>query len=469
MHGSDRKVWWMCDKGHEWEATISSRTSGRGCPICSKELQSSLPEKACFFYLKRYFDDACENYRSKSIGNRELDIYIPSLKVGIEYDGYEWHKDSERDLEKDKICYSNGITLFRLREKKCPIYESNCNFIYCERIHSNIELLKGPIFDLFEKINDIFGTAIEPDINIERDLSAIYEMFVSFQKENSLSTMSPNLLSEWNYKKNGKITPEMVSNGSNKKVWWKCSKGHEWQASIASRSRDNSCGCPICANHKVMYGYNDLESLYPEVAKEWDYKKNGNLSPKNISATTNRKVWWKCSKGHSWQANVYTRTKMGTNCPICKGKMPVSNKNDLKTLFPDIAKEWDYEKNGSLKPEMILPGSERKIWWICPKGHSYQTLPRIRTQNHSGCPICKNLKTLTGYNDLATLHPELVKEWDYSKNVGLSPYTTNGGGGSHKKVWWKCKNGHSWQAALSSRIRLKTGCPICDDESRKKK
>lgn len=36
-YGSAKKVWWICDKGHEWQARISSRVNGTGCPICYKE------------------------------------------------------------------------------------------------------------------------------------------------------------------------------------------------------------------------------------------------------------------------------------------------------------------------------------------------------------------------------------------------------------------------------------------------
>ena len=49
----------------------------------------------------------------------ELDIYIPSLSIGIEYDGIIWHKgktNQTREMKKYQTCKENSITLIRIRE-----------------------------------------------------------------------------------------------------------------------------------------------------------------------------------------------------------------------------------------------------------------------------------------------------------------------------------------------------------------
>ena len=55
---------------------------------------------------------------------------------------------------------------------------------------------------------------------------------------------------------------------------------------------------------------------FPELVKEWDYDKNGNLKPDNVTAHSGKKVWWKCKHGHTWETSVSNRSR-GTNCPKC--------------------------------------------------------------------------------------------------------------------------------------------------------
>ena len=131
---------------------------------------------------------------------------------------------------------------------------------------------------------------------------------------NDLLTLNPNLAVEWNYEKNGDLLPSMVSIGSGKNVWWKCKNGHEWQASIANRVKGR--GCPYCSNKKVLLGYNDLVTTNPELAIEWHPTRNEPFSPTMVTSGSHKKVWWKCSKGHEWQATIDNRNR-GNRCPQC--------------------------------------------------------------------------------------------------------------------------------------------------------
>ena len=127
--------------------------------------------------------------------------------------------------------------------------------------------------------------------------------------------MNPILANEWNYEKNNGLTPVDVSPNSNKKVWWKCSKGHEWQAIIQSRNKGT--GCPYCSGRYAIKGVNDLQTVNPALAKEWNYEKNNGLTPADVLPNSDKKVWWKCSNGHEWQATIGSRNK-GSGCPICR-------------------------------------------------------------------------------------------------------------------------------------------------------
>ena len=193
----------------------------------------------------------------------------------------------------------------------------------------------------------------------------------------------------------------MVPAGSNKKVWWKCSKGHEWQALVVERAvRKN--GCPYCANQKVLIGFNDLATTNPELAIEWNYEKNKDLSPKMVVPGSLKKVWWKCSHGHEWQETVVNRTARGYNCPFCSSHKVLAGFNDLATKHPDVAKEWHPTKNGSLTPCEVSASSKKKAWWICSKGHEWQAVIGSRTDSRAGCPIC-NQEMKTSFPEQAIL------------------------------------------------------------------
>ena len=465
--GSEKKVWWKCKYGHSWKTSIYLRANGHNCPECLKEYQSSLTEKAFTFYLSKYFDDIEENAHPIELGKRELDIYIPSIKLAVEYDGYNWHKNISRDLAKDRLCKLNGITLIRIREDGCPKYETPSYIIEAPRNHGNIILIKDTINNLLNLINTLFNLSI-PNINfLDEDIAAINSSFYTYNKNNSISIKCPSLLEEWDYEKNKDLTPEHVSHGSNTKVWWKCNNNHSWMAPVYSRVKGN--GCPYCTGKLILEGFNDFKSQFPNLIKEWDYEKNGDLNPSKIYKNSNLKVWWKCEFNHSWKTQISTRTKLNTGCPVCKGLIADKGNNDLATLYPELLKEWDYEKNGDIQPSNFLPGSEKVVWWKCPKNHSYDSMICLRVKMKKGCPICNNKRVEKGFNDLATLHPEIAKEWDYEKNGALTPFDVGGSGGSHKMIYWKCSKGHEWKASLRGRISMHTGCPICARERNKRK
>ena len=282
-----------------------------------------------------------------------------------------------------------------------------------------------------------------------------------------LKAKFPKVALEWNTKKNGSLTPESVSYGSSKMVWWVCDKGHEYQLRVAQKIQ--GIGCPYCAGKRVLKGFNDLETLNPQLASEWDYEKNENLKPSEVTCGSDKVVWWKCSKSHSWDEKIYERSR-GLGCPICSNRRVQRGYNDLGTLRPDIAKEWGFEKNNDLTPSMVTPGSSKKVWWKCQKGHSYCASLASRTGSRkANCPYCSGQALLIGFNDLATTHPDLVKEWDFEKNYPLLP--TQVQKGTEKKVWWICPKGHSYQSVIYCRTNPKrpTGCPYCAGKRVKQK
>ena len=271
------------------------------------------------------------------------------------------------------------------------------------------------------------------------------------------------LMKEWDWEANTKegLDPAQLTLGMNKKAHWVCGKGHKWIASIHARHFAKS-GCPFCAGLQVWPGYNDLATTHPQLLKEWDWEANNKegIYPTQFSAGSSRKkVNWICSKGHKWQRDVAGRAA-GYGCPYCTNQKILPGYNDLATTHPELLKEWDYQKN-TLKPTEVTARSNRKgIWWLCPKGHSYEAATAHKAEGR-GCPYCANKKVLVGYNDLTTTHPDLAKEWHPTKNGTLKP--TDVVAGSVRKVWWLCPKGHEYQARICARAVSHNGCAKCKE------
>ena len=277
-------------------------------------------------------------------------------------------------------------------------------------------------------------------------------------KTNSLKTTSPELAKEWHPTKNGTLTPNDLTSGSTKKVWWKCDKGddHEWLASISNRSIGK--GCPICAN-RIVVKSNCLATLAPELAKDWHPSKN-DLSTYDVVPGSTKKVWWKCDKeeDHEWKASIKHRSN-GRGCPICAGKKVVDSNSFFK-LHPSLVGEWHPIKNGSIKPRNFSPHSGKMVWWKCDKGDDHEWLASISNRAAgNNCPYCSGNK-VSKTNSLKTTSPELAKEWHPTKNGNLTADEVVSR--SHQKIWWRCQKdfSHEWRSEIKSRFYGR-GCPYC--------
>lgn len=315
--GTHYKAWWKCPFGHSYQAYPSKRCGKQhtGCPICNKENHTSFPEQAILYYVKKYFPDAINSDRNEI--DMELDIYIPSIKTAIEYDGYNWHNKNSTEIKKNKACKDKGITLIRIRESGLPIYD-DCICITRTDNRSNDSLSKA--------IKDILLKLCNQNINIdiEKDEPDIYSSYINVRREKSLTSAYPQIALEWHPTKNKDLTPMMVAPATNKKVWWLGKCGHEYQMPVSNRTTQN-CGCPYCSGKNILVGYNDFatwckENKRDDLLCEWNDEKNI-LYPVEVTKSSDKKVWWKCQKcGYEWQAKVDSRTRMNAGCPQCGKK-----------------------------------------------------------------------------------------------------------------------------------------------------
>ena len=516
---SNKKVWWICEKGHEWETSVDQRKKA-GCPYCGNkkvlkgynDLATTHPELVTQWHPTKNgaFTASMVSYGSTKLVWWQCDK------------GHEWRDSPNGRTNKEEqkllncpICSSELRTSFaeqaifyylklyteahnrqQVYGKELDIWlpQLNVGIEHDGMYYHQNEARDNAKKSFFEnhgvqiitvresKANRKNGFVIEYDyrdsrmlskaidtlldlleiktkmpINVDADAIAIQNQYIQMTKESSLAARYPELAEEWHPTKNGTLLPDQFSCGSHKKVWWRGKCGHEWVGTIKQRTATGS-GCPVCDGKIVQKGFNDLATFNPKIASMWHPAKNGNLTPDQVTPFSNKKAWWRCEKGHEWYATI-SGLSGGASCPICSNHKIMGGVNDLATTHPELAAEWHPTKNGALTPQEISYGNDKKVWWICSKGHEWETSPNSRTNAKTGCPYCSNKKVLTGYNDLATTNPELAKQWHPTKNGELCPRQIISG--SSLKAWWLCDTcGYEWEALISKRNK-RSDCPKC--------
>lgn len=300
LFGSARKVWWICPEGHSYLASILHRSGGTNCPICHSGRQTSFAEQAVYFYVKKVFPDAISRYKEIFSNSMELDIFIPSCKLAIEYDGGVWHKPEtlKREIKKYAICQKNGIRLIRLREKRTEndqltadeIMSIPGNMYEPKELSSVIQFLLDkidPETAMWTRKRPVFHSRV--DINIKRDEAEI-RSYMTKQSGGSFAECYPELAREWHPVKNGKMTPEMVKPHAEISAWWICPIcGNEYQATVSHRSYGT--GCPKCGRRKTAQASqrkvamidpitNDVISVFASITEA---AQETSINPSNIS------------------------------------------------------------------------------------------------------------------------------------------------------------------------------------------
>lgn len=274
---------------------------------------------------------------------------------------------------------------------------------------------------------------------------------------NSLERLHPKLAEEW-HPENEKV-PSRVMPRSSKPVKWKCTIcSHSWSASPGNRARKiGGTGCPACAG-KVVHedGRNSLATLFPILAEEWH--EDNILSPNEVRPGSTKEVKWRCSSClHCWTSKVNSRKNSG--CPNCWELRRGKKRGSLLEERPDLARDW--HPNNSLTAKDISVSSNKKWDWKCHEcAHEWKTTPNSRDNSGNGCPACSNKAIhIDGRNSLAVINPILSKEWAESNSFSPSEVLPN----SSAKADWVCRVCEfKWNASISSRNSLGSGCPACD-------
>lgn len=210
---------------------------------------------------------------------------------------------------------------------------------------------------------------------------------------NDLASICPELIDQVHPIKNDGLTATNIFAFSNKKIWWlypyddPITGNHfdfEWEATVASRVRGN--GCPYISNQSLWKGFNDFKTRFPRLALEWNYKRN-KKRPEDYMPNSREKVWWlypyddpDTGKHYDfeWEARITNRVQDDSGCPFLSNNAVFKGFNDLATKRPDLADEWDCDKN-RIRPDEVTLFSNKKRWWICPIcGNKWYAAPAKR-------------------------------------------------------------------------------------------
>ncbi len=448
---SGKSVWWKCKEGHEWKAKIKYRTAGRGCRVCLNQI------------VLKGFNDLASKRPDLAAEWSDRNLPITPESIIWKKTGAFWWKCSKCGNE-FKVWLIDRVQ----RGTGCP---------YC----------------------------------------AGYKVKTGY---NDLKTTDPEIAKDWDYESNTPLLPESYFRRSLWNVNWKCSNGHSYAMRIYDRTV-NGKGCVICdttfrasfsellillwvKRNGIEYELGtDMGELYlPEFnmafeaegvslekqksqhKKKVDLKKRGitlTIFPRAEDLETDAAKVKSLLKRHGisikarikndieelkqdFYGNDY-RSKpyygggefkdvLGANIRSTEIMRTVP----INENFPELIEEWS-EKNFPFKPEDEDARSTGKVWWKCKKcGSEWKGIVRNRTSiRRCGCHVCAGKRIDIGINDLKTTHPEICNEWS-PKNKDLLPEQFTQG--SNVTVWWRCKNGHDWQANINNRVRG-NGCPAC--------
>ena len=307
---SNKKVWWICDKGHEWKTSINTRSVGSRCPFCSNR---AVCDDNCLHVLN---PKLAQQWHPTKNGNLTPRDVMPNTVKKVWWicdKGHEWLTQISNRHQGTGCPYCSGraVSWDNCLQKRNPELSKEWHPTKNgDLTPKDITLhTHKKVWWICEK-NHEWEAAVSardrgngcPYCSGRGGLSII-----------NLLTKSPELSKEWHPTKNGNLTPKDVAPYSRKKAWWICEKNHEWETKIISRIVGT--GCPYCAG-KAVCKDNCLQTKNPKLSRQWHPTKNGNLTPRDVTPGSSKKVWWLCSNNHEWQASVYNRNN-GSGCTSC--------------------------------------------------------------------------------------------------------------------------------------------------------
>jgi len=533
---SHHRIWWICEKGHEWNTSVKHRTSGGGCPYHSG--------------------------RKVLAGYNDLATLRPDIAE-------QWHPTKNGELKPDQVTISSNRKVWWQCENRhewiAAVYGRtsgrDCHYCSGQKALAGYNDLASLRPDVAKQWHPTKNGELKPDMVTVSSRRKVWwlcggghrwEARISSRTRlrgngcsvcsghkilhghNDLASLRPDVAKQWHPTKNGELKPSQVTVGSSREVWWICEKGHEWCTTI--RHRTNGSGCPYCSGRMAITGHNDLSTLRPDIASQWHPTRNGELTPDMVTVRSGQKVWWICEKGHEWPNTVNHRTTRGDGCPHSTRKhsmMEIRIATELRSLV-DILDTKDGEDrvtneigNNRCKPDIVLSkyriaiDIDGRFWHKNSQdrdkaklelmgSHGWKLIrvrerPLKKIGSHDiDCTSLEDIKDVVdkillklkalGVNmpdaqaylakhgpqnqkaadaeiasrgcgvdtgvTLATLRPDIAKQWHPTLNGELTADMVAVGSG--RKIWWICEKGHEWPATINNRTKPKgNGCSVC--------
>lgn len=453
---SHKKVWWRCETGHEWQATVANRTAaGSRCPYCVGSRPT--PETS----LLAAFPEVAEEWHPTKNEGKTPSDFMPKSSFKAWWRcprGHEWP----------------ATISHRTNGSGCPHCGGGSSALEA-RVYSELRALFQDVVwhsrDFGVQL-DVYLPKFRIGIEIDGHYWHAHKVAADRRKNQVCNRHNIRLIRMRQHPLKPLDTSDIVFKRSDHDL--EVCKRLVSSISLATDSKSVARAAEAYGKQSRLIADDDYRTIVaslpappkgasfadkcPEAASEWDTEKNAPLQPSMFALKANRRVWWKCrAKGHVWQAAIYSRAT-GVGCPICAGNRAGSD-NNLAVTRPDLLAEWDYERNDSVRPESVAKSSRRKVWWRCrAKGHQWEASIGNRVRG-AGCPYCSG-NALSPEKSLAALRPDIVESWDLKKNAPLRPEDVHSQ--SSRVVWWQCPICKtSWQSDVQHRFAAAVGCPKC--------
>jgi hypothetical protein len=456
-YGTNLKFWWICPScSNEYEMSAKERSHGKRCTPCSRKDSTEKMRKSKLKKsgtLAEKFPSLISewDYKKNKITPNDVSPYSNKKVHWICKFNHKWevsvdnrtsHKSGcpecnpmSSKLEIYLLCEIR--TLFPSTKWRYKIAGSECD-IFIPDIKIGIEVdggywHKDKLIKDKNKNNHFKKHSVTTVRVRDETLPKINSNHIIYNQKESLQNVANNLikyLSKFNDIFNFYPYTQQANNEF-KEMWARLPAPPEGET---------------------------LVDKFPDIAEQWDYKRNSPLVPNLFSAGSDQKFYWLCEYGHSFNATIKNRTLRKSGCPKCytenrfhtARERSIKKNGSLESIKPKYFKMFDFDKN-KLSPSKVPIKNKVMIWWMCKNGHSFEK-SALNMFNNSKCDECNSF----GFN-----HSDLLKEVsptrnDMNKVSQLSQF-------SGKVIWWRCINGHEWETKLHSRTRARTGCPICND------
>ncbi|MEW2011000.1 zinc-ribbon domain-containing protein [Microbacterium sp. NPDC078814] len=383
-----RKAWWVCDDGHSWETSPFVRGAAlSGCPYCAgmdvwpgqTDLRTLFPDIAAEWATDPGVNAGTPDTVSATAG-RVITWLCP--------DGHAWRTSvaqRTKNRVRCRVCSNQSVQIgmndLSTTHPHLVASWSPTNARTPEQVVAGSDYTAawtcpdghGWVATVRSRAVDETGC---PTCTSRRVTPGF----------NDLASKHHRLASEWDARPAANDRgPSEVTVKSSYLAGWRCPRGHTWRATVANRYTGS--GCPSCSGHTAVRGHTDLATRRPDLALEWG--EGNDRTADQVTVSSHYMATWTCRASHShvWSSTVKNRSA-GSGCPVCTGKRPETGVNDLATLRPDLAAEWD--DSNEFSPADVTIGSGRKATWRCgPSGHVWTTIIQSRTRRTGAhCPLC---------------------------------------------------------------------------------